>query len=95
MEINIESRGNFNSIQIIASIVENFEFMNFEEKKVIKEKYSKIVESVVSSFAFEMNDPITSSQMEGMIESLVRDEIGKDIRDYKIKYILDEQKNYK
>jgi hypothetical protein len=33
--------------------------------------------------------------MEGMIESLVRDEIGKDIRDYKIKYILDEQKNYK
>jgi len=89
MEIKIESRGNFNSIQIIASIVENFEFMNF------KEKYSKIVESVVSSFAFEMNDPITSSQMEGMIESLVRDEIGKDIRDYKIKYILDEQKNYK
>lgn len=94
MEIKIESlRNNCNSVEIAASIVEKFEFMTPEEKEIVKAKYFKIVESVVSSFAFEINDSMTLSQMKGMIELLVKDEVGKDIRDFKIKYIIDEQKN--
>lgn len=102
MEIKIDSIRNDNiSIEIMFTTVAQcvfatvFEKSYPEEKESIIKKYSKIVESIVKSFAFEHNSPQVREMMKSLIENAVINEVNKDIRDYKIRYILDGQKNSK
>lgn len=88
MEIKIDSKYYPSEICVSTDINK---WIRYDEELI--EKYRIIVEEVISRFVFEYNTPEVRDQIKYLIDECVNRTLGQDIRDKKIRHILDEQKD--